>query len=437
MSLALLNARDVDDLVARFDDPELIGRGSLHVLSLDAIRERSGRRWPMRSHTVREFIERQFHKCFPASDFLVPLDDVNVLLVQSGETGFAAQARALKLLGEVLQFFLGASARADIRLSRVTRIGPDGVESAAVDVSDADLARAASLDWEPEAVRVGEPAGVDQEPAIRMTGPLSAVIKAGGVSRTPALPGERAYDAMFVVEPVWGIRQRAVVSYHLRPLVFEQRDGRLVDANLARASAGDLLKINLIILAEAQRLFREQGASGRFALHVPIHQASLGTANGRQALLSALERFQPGAASCLLIVLSGLESGAPSSRIVELTSVLARHSRAVVALAPDLDCKIDRWRDTHLSGVAIDLAALGQSGGPLNARRLSEFADRFHGVAPALIAYSAPNSAALLAAWSAGFTHVGGDPVVRQPSGALLPLRVDPIDLYRHAPAAT
>ena len=72
MSLALLNARDVDDLVARFDDPELIGRGSLHVLSLDAIRERSGRRWPMRSHTVREFIERQFHKCFPASDFLVP-----------------------------------------------------------------------------------------------------------------------------------------------------------------------------------------------------------------------------------------------------------------------------------------------------------------------------------------------------------------------------
>lgn len=40
-------------------------------------------------------------------------------------------------------------------------------------------------------------------------------------------------------------------------------------------------------------------------------------------------------------------------------------------------------------------------------------------------------------AWSAGFTHVGGEPVVRQPTGALRPLRVDPIDIYRDARPAT
>lgn len=77
----------------------------------------------MRSDSVREFVERQFQKCFPFSDVLAPLGDVNFLLVQSTKTGFGAQARALKLLGEVLQFFLSASARTDIRLSCVPRIG--------------------------------------------------------------------------------------------------------------------------------------------------------------------------------------------------------------------------------------------------------------------------------------------------------------------------
>jgi hypothetical protein len=430
MSLAVLGASDLEDLIGRFDDPQLIGKGSLHVLSFEAIRDRSGPRWPMRRDTVREFIERLFHRYFPPADFLMRLDDVNFPVVQSTEAGFSAQARALKLMREVLQFFLGSSARADIRLSRVTRISPEGVETAPIEVSDADLVRAATLEWGPEPAG-GEQVAAEASPAGPPPGPVSSVINAGGVARTPALPGDRSYEAIFVVEPVWGIRQRAVVSYMLRPLVFEQVEGRLVDANLSRASAGDLLKINLIVLAEAQRLFRDQGGHGRFALHVPIHQASLGTANGRQALLSALERFQPRASSCLLIVLTGLEAGAPNSRIVELTSVLARHSRAVVALAPDLECKVDRWRDAHLSGVAIDLNTLASASQALGVKRLSDFADRAHGVAPALIAYSAPNSAALLAAWSAGFTHVGGDHVVRKSTGALLPLRVDPIDLYR------
>jgi hypothetical protein len=222
-----------------------------------------------------------------------------------------------------------------------------------------------------------------------------------------------------------------VVSYLLRPLIFELQAGRLVDADLVNASPGDLMKLDLLVLAEAQRLFQEQGSDKRFALHVPIHHASLAMATARQTVLAMLERLQPLASSSVVVVLAGLESGAPHSRIVALTSALAGRCRAVVALAPDLDCRIERWRDARLSGVAIDLGVLADSSERLSIRRMSEFASRLKGVAPALMAYSAPNTAVLLAAWSAGFTHIGGELIDRFSEGMLQPLRLNPIDLYR------
>jgi hypothetical protein len=431
MSLAVLDSADVLDLLGQFDDPELIASGALHVLSLDAIRDRSRLRWATRQETVREFIERQFQKVFPAADHLVRMDDVNYLLIQSTQSGFGAQARALKLLREVLEFFLGASARSDIKLSRVTKIGPGGVETAPVEVSDADLARAAAMDWETPAPKTEDGGSDTRADTAPPAGPVMTAIDTSGAAAASSVRGDRVYDAMFLVEPVWGIRQRAVVSYLLRPLFFEHRGDRIIDADLDKASPADLLKLNLMVLAEAERLFKTHGGDVRFALHVPIHHASLTSSSGRQAILQALARMQPLAATALVVVLAGLDVGAPHSRIVELTSLLARRCRAVVALAPDLDCKIDRWRDAHLLGVAIDLNVLASANEGLSAKRLSDFAARAPSVAPALIAYSVPNSAAMLTAWSVGFTHVGGDLIVKFSDGALKPLRLEPIDLYR------
>ena len=101
-------------------------------------------------------------------------------------------------------------------------------------------------------------------------------------------------------------------------------------------------------------------------------------------------------------------------------------------MAPNLDCRIDRWRDARLSGVAVDLGVLAASNERASVRRMSEFASRLIGVAPALLAYSVPNTAVLLAAWSAGFTHVGGELIDRFCDGILQPLRLDPVDLYRN-----
>jgi len=85
----------------------------------------------------------------------------------------------------------------------------------------------------------------------------------------------------------------------------------------------------------------------------------------------------------------------------------------------------------HLSGVAVDLNVLTNSSEQTSVKRMSEFAIKFRRVAPALMAYAVPNTAVLLAAWAAGFTHVGGELIDRYSDSILQPLRLNPIDLYR------
>ncbi len=431
MSLTVLNASDLGALLTRFDNTALINRGAFHVLAFDAIRDRSGRRWPTRRELVREFIERHFQKYFSPTDQLAPLDDVNFLLVQPLNSGFDAQSRALKLLGEVLQFFLGVRAMSDVKLSQVTRIVSDRIEITPIEVSDADLIRTASMDWGAEPSRTSDPDASNSGPSSISCGPLTSVVVTGRSNRSYAWKTNPTYELVFVVEPLWGIRQKVVVSYLLRPLIFEREADRFVDAELANVSLRDLVRQSLIILTEAERILQEQTADNHFALYAPIHQATLSAASGRLAVLSALGRFQTLASASMIVLLTGLEIGTPHSRIVELTSMLAHQCRAVVALAPDLDCEIGHWRDAHLSGVAVDLSVLAKESVQLKPKQMSRFASRSQGIAPALIACSAPNSAAVLAAWSAGFTHVGGDRIFRHRNADLRPLRFDPIDLYR------
>jgi len=433
MGLLVLGADDLSKLMARLSEDGALKEGAAHVLAFDAIRDKT-RRWALRQDSVREFIERTFHRTFPASDTLVPLDDVNYLVIQPLETGYAAQGRALRFMAEVLQFFLGSSARADLRLSRVTRIGPDGVETEPVDIKDADLREAEKdkADDNPSDPQGEGGLGQSEADSLIDGQGLLTPIEASAKGASPAVHGDRTYDAMFVIEPIWSIRQEAVVSYHLRPLIFEYSSEGLVPADLRKATLRDLLRLDLIVLAEAEKVLGAQEAGSRIALHVPVHQAVLAMTSARHKLLGALDRMNA-LSSSLIIVLTGLEIGTPHSRLVEATSLLLNRCRAVVALAPSFDCPIDRWRDARLSGIAIELCNPLDPDGSPSLSQIAGFAARLDRAAPALIAYSAPKTALTLAAWSAGFTHVGGDVIFKGRNEGLKPARVKAIDIYRQS----
>lgn len=415
----------------RFGRPDLIGDGSVHVLAFDAIRERSGRRWETRQDAVREYVVRQFDSIFADEGALEPLDDVNFLLAQSAK-GFGAQSKALRLLSRVLEHFLGSSERSDVKIFQVTGIGPAGIETVPVDVTDAQLKQEAAIDDESQDVPLRERSPAMADSSLDQGSPLSEPIHTRRFQNSRPLVGDRTYEALFLVDPVWSIHQRAVASYVLRPLIFERQAEGLVEADLEKASPSDLIKLDLVILAEARSLFKQSGNDRHFVLHVPIHSSSVSNMSGRQKVLASLDGFHPSASTSVIVVLRGLNGGAPQSLLLELTSLLKGRCRAVIAQVAELDPRIARWRDAKLSGIAVDLSAVAKRGAHPTVKTLSKFALQIKGVAPVLAGYSVPGSPELLAAWAAGFTHVSGDSIICGGSSDLVSRRVEPTDLYLH-----
>jgi hypothetical protein len=97
-----------------------IASGCVNVISVEAIREGSGDRWPRRREQVATFIERAFARVSQPGDIMVPLNDAEFVTVQPSVARSAALGLSASVLTETLAFFLGAAAREDLRLFQVT-----------------------------------------------------------------------------------------------------------------------------------------------------------------------------------------------------------------------------------------------------------------------------------------------------------------------------
>ena len=103
---------------------------------------------------------------------------------------------------------------------------------------------------------------------------------------------------------------------------------------------------------------------------------------------------------------------------------------AIIAEAPSFRSDLSYWACAGLDGVCTDLSDQQFRGGVQCLRVLNRFAETTRKIAPALIADAVTNRAALIAAWSAGFTHVSGDVIAHEDCADLTPVRLAPEDLY-------
>ena len=62
-----------------------IAAGCVNVVSVEAIRDRSGDRWPRKREQVAAFVERTFARLSQPGDLMVGLNDAEFLLVQNVE----------------------------------------------------------------------------------------------------------------------------------------------------------------------------------------------------------------------------------------------------------------------------------------------------------------------------------------------------------------
>lgn len=395
--------------------PSIAG-GCVNVISVEAIRERSGDRWSRKREQVDVFVERAFTRLASPGSLIVALNDAEFVTIQPDATRWAALNLSAGVLKETLNFFVGAVARADMRLFRVTDFV--GGELA---VEPVDAARfMAGEDVEPEA-----PDMVKRGPEAPPSAQLPA--RARRVTRMVAGPGVEL-EITVTAEPTWNVGARVVASFLMRtstaldPPNESRRPGRRRE--LSPVLAGE---VALHALTYAADLIRDEGV--QVALHVPLSVNALSYSTSRYRLLHALRDMDPAIRRLIILEVTELSEGVPQSRLAEMVSMLAPYSRAVLARAPSETADLRGWRRCGLSGITLDCAHLSAS--DRNAQfRLSAFAKAAAEVAPACVGYALESRSLLLAAWAAGFTHLGGPAVsaeVTMPQGAV---RLDPTDLY-------
>lgn len=385
-----------------------IAAGCVTVISVEAIRDRSGERWTRKREQVAAFVERTFARLSQPSDLLVSVSDVEFVAVQPAVSRFAGLGISAKTLTETLVFFLGVAAREDVRLFQVTSFadGALGVEPVS-----------AAL-----AMQAGE--GLDQGVAER---PSPAPPPGAGEAGAPVLrrldwsaprrwwlssPSDMMLELAITPEPIWNIGAQVVASYLLRPSIWlcsgPDAPRALTCSDLPAQRAAE---VAMNALSYATELLGEQGEQGeqgaQVALHVPVPLHALTFSASRYRLLKALRELPESVRRLLVLEIIDIAGGFPPSRLSEVVSMVAVHCRAVLARAPSETTDIRAWRGCGLSSVALDCGALDPADREALSR-LALFAKRAAAGSLACIGYGLPSRSLTLAAWAGGFTHLGG-----------------------------
>jgi len=238
---------------------------------------------------------------------------------------------------------------------------------------------------------------------------------------------------VFVTQPVWAVKKRAVASYRLQPLAQAGARSGEPNGDMAEVTTRQIIEHDLQVLDHAMEILGTE-RSRRFGLHVPLQIRSLNSIPGRQAVLTRLRASPVDTREAMVICLEGLDAGVPQMVLETAVSVLRPVCLGVVGRAPSLTTDVSFWRGSKLSAVSFDFNDLPQTEHGDLTQALARFVDHAQAVSGTLIGYSLTTRARLLAAWAAGFTHLSGDVLEERVGLPFTPVRFEPANLYKSVP---
>lgn len=400
------------DTLERIASAEILAGGSVNTIGLDAIRRKLGDRWERKAPSIWEHVERELERTVGATGVFLRLDDINYLVAQPGEEGFAAQAVCLTVLQDVLKFFLGEIRPADVAVRTVTSIAGGEIVSAPVD--PASLRRRAAgapppASQAPTPTPTPAPAATAAERAAEaVSGPLADHAPppkpwqpplAGRVCNIGLETVKREpFELNLRVEPVWNLRRGVITSF-------------LVDRSggPSRPEPADLEEMDVATLAYVATLMEEhRRQGGPLALHVPVSFISLATQRSRERLIRMTRSVREALRGSILLEID-LDAGVPPSRLIEVVSLVRPLCAGVLGRARPTRAAFEAIRGCGLRGVVAMGPELGLAGGGAGAR-LRAYAAIARDVASNVLIHGLPLPEMVDQAAAAGFTHASVAP---------------------------
>jgi hypothetical protein len=383
--LARIEAVDARVVLERLAGAELIERGSVTLVSVEAIRRRAGVRWERKRDDVWAHMERRCDEHLSFQDIRQRVSETDLLIAMMTEEGVAAQATALKILEEVLCFFLGAAHPEDLNVRCVTGIDGDVITAEQVDLAKVAASRA----------RGAQPAcRADVDPReVRRRSPVSFV----------TVSGERV-RVDFSVEDVVSLRHGATALLRVEPTVRSLDTGALIPKReFVRLDDDDILFIDRSTLAYGGLYLREASEGGPPIL-LPVSFRTMGARKGRSALVEMGQGDAARLRRSVMLELVDVDLGTPAARLAEVAALMGQLSRGVAARVQPARKALEPLRGARLRALTLDVRELGWDSLRQEAL-LRIMAEQMRGKAPALIAQGLGGEGWLARAKTAGFSH--------------------------------
>lgn len=385
VTVTKITATDAAAVLERLSGSDRVERGAVFVISVEAIRERSGDRWPRKREDVWVYLNRKLNEHLSYQDVHHRINETDVLVAMTTEDGIAAQSVGMKVLEEVLEFFLGAVDPLDIRIRAVNRV--DGNELTCTDLDPKVIAVAREIEADaPFRAQVSERAESERNP-------VSFVASNGQLLQVD-----------FALEHLVSLRHGVTAVLRVEPTVTFSATGEIVPPRkFFKLNDDDLITIDRATLAFGA-LFLPRDAKVQPPVILPVSFRTMGARKGRSTLTSipgvSPERLRQGA----MIEFVDIDRGTPSGRLVEVVSLVGRVCRGVLARLQMGREALGPVQDARFNGLTLDFAEY-----PLPDVRLVDLmramALQMRGKAPALIAQGLRDYRHFGLADAAGFTH--------------------------------
>lgn len=405
-------------------NPDDFAGGSVNIVDVSAIRDHSPSSWPRRQQQVADYIMRSFRRRARDSDIILQLDEVRFILAQPGAPRAIAIACCGNVARETLGYFLGSNAPADVQVLLVSGMTGGAVQAAAID--QAELTAAIS----------GAEAG-EESRSTALDGPKwEAMENQLSPPKSVCVEISPKTEAALRLDPIWSIRQNAVVSFLVVADIMREEDGRPpCFVRLSELEPKTALTLAVEMLDYAMAAIAAGAANGqRFGIHLPIGIAALTTSRERLALARRLQAIDPADRALLVLELAECASGMPQSRLIDLVSAARPFCRAVVArveggLMPPRD-----WRSTGLSGLAVAMDIADSVTELTMMERFKVFAQAAAGQRTLIVAHGLRRRGLVLSAWSEGFTHVSGQVISDESTAGTRAIRLTGVDIFAPDP---
>jgi hypothetical protein len=373
-----LISADASAVFARLTENGAIARGGVSIIGLDSVRERLGDKWARKQEVVWDHLETAAERHLGDSDLCLRLSETDYAIAVGEAEAVAGQSLALRVLGEVLEHFLGECRVEDLVIRSVVAAADGEVACAPLD--PAAIQRASRGQEGSDSVR--EKRRFHEQPFI-----LSSM-------------GGRDLRLKHEFEPVVSLTSQRVIATALEPSVVDVVSGRRIPGfAFRRLSDPDLWAIDRATLEFAEMATEQKLAAAPFVL--PLAYQTLSSSRGRSRLVELVSgAMKPK----IVAAIRNLDPGTPPSGLAELIGMLRRMDVTVFVRVEPMRDVLSPLTDCRPNGVVLDVEPLNGHPGRI-ADVISTFAERVRHLGSVLAVRGLPSADLLGVAGKAGFTH--------------------------------